>query len=90
MNESLSNYIEDNVPLSNIVRVKCKLTQKENPIDIIVQYLLDKQYRKNIFTQYSKRITVKITKNFFNDFSLVIMIIMLDRDNELIEETKMV
>ena len=90
MNESLSNYIEDNVPLSNIVRVKCKLTQKENPIDIIVQYLLDKQYRKNIFTQYSKRITVKITKNFFNDFSLVIMTIILDRDNELIEETKMV
>ena len=74
----------------NIVRVKCKLTQKENPIDIIVQYLLDKQYRKNIFTQYSKRITVKITKNFFNDFSLVIMTIILDRDNELIEETKMV
>ena len=90
MNESLSNYIEDNVPLSNIVRVKCKLTQKENPIDIIVQYLLDKQYRKNIFTQYSKRITVKITKNFFNDFSLVIMTIILDRDNELIEETKMI
>ena len=90
MNESLSNYIADNVPLSNIVRVKCKLTQKENPIDIIVQYLLDKQYRKNIFTQYSKRITVKITKNFFNDFSLVIMTIILDRDNELIEETKMV
>ena len=90
INESLSNYIEDNVPLSNIVRVKCKLTQKENPIDIIVQYLLDKQYRKNIFTQYSKRITVKITKNFFNDFSLVIMTIILDRDNELIEETKMI
>ena len=90
MNESLSNYIEDKVPLSNIVRVKCKLTQKENPIDIIVQYLLDKQYRKNIFTQYSKRITVKITKNFFNDFSLVIMTIILDRDNELIEETKMI
>ena len=90
MNESLSNYIADNVPLSNIVRVKCKLTQKENPIDIIVQYLLDKQYRKNIFTQYSKRITVKITKNFFNDFSLVIMTIILDRDNELIEETKMI
>ena len=90
MNESLSNYIANNVPLSNIVRVKCKLTQKENPIDIIVQYLLDKQYRKNIFTQYSKRITVKITKNFFNDFSLVIMTIILDRDNELIEETKMV
>ena len=90
MNESLSNYIADNVPLSNIVRVECKLTQKENPIDIIVQYLLDKQYRKNIFTQYSKRITVKITKNFFNDFSLVIMTIILDRDNELIEETKMV
>ena len=90
MNESLSNYIEDNVPLSNIVRVKCKLTQKENPIDIIVQYLLDKQYRKSIFNQYSKRITVKITKNFFNDFSLVIMTIILDRDNELIEETKMI
>ena len=86
MNEDLSYYIRDLTGLSKIVKVKCKLTQKENPIDIIVQYLLDKTYRRNIFNQYSKGLTIKIVKNFFNDSTLIIMAIILDRDNVILDE----
>ena len=86
INEDLSYYIKDLVGLSKIIKVRCKITKKDNPIDIIVQYLLDKQYRRHIFNQYSKGLTIKIVKNFFNDSTLVIMVIILDRDNVLLEE----
>ena len=86
MNDNLSFYIKDLVGFSKIVKVKCKLTQKYNPIDVVVQYLLDKQYRRNIFNQYSKGLTIKIVKNYFNDSTLVIMVIILDRDNAILDE----
>ena len=86
MNDALAYYIKDLVGFSKIVKVKCKLTQKHNPIDIIIQYLLDKQYRRNIFNQYSKGLTIKIVKNYFNDSTLVIMVIILDRDKAIVDE----
>ena len=86
MDEDLSFYIKDLVDFSKIVKVKCKITQKVNPIDIIAQYLLDKKYRPNIFNQYSKGLIIKIWKNFLNESTLVIMAIILDRDNVLLEE----
>ena len=87
MSEDLSYYIKDLFSTSKIVNAKCKLTQKVNPIDIIVQYLLDKQYRRNIFNTYSKEIAAKIVKNFYNDSTLVIIVIILDRDNPIAEES---
>ena len=86
MNDDLSFYIKDLVGFNKIVKVKCKLTQKYNPIDVVVQYLLDKQYRRNIFNQYSKGLTIKIVKNYFNDSTWVIMVIILDRDNAFLDE----
>ena len=86
MGEDLSFYVKDLVEFSRIVKVKCKITQKDNPIDIIVQFLLDKQYRPNIFNFYSKILIIKICKNFLNNSTLVIMVIILDRDNALLEE----
>ena len=86
MDEDLTFFINDLVEFSKRVKVKCKITQKDNPIDIIVQYLLDKQYRPNIFNLYSKALIIKICKNFLNNSTLVIMAIILDRDNVLLEE----
>ena len=86
MSEDLSFFIKDLIDFSKTVKVKCKITQKDNPIDIIVQYLLDKQFRPSIFNSYSKALVIKIRKNFLNNSTLVIMAIILDRDNVLLEE----
>ena len=86
MDEDLSFYIKDLVEFNVVVKVKCKMTQKDNPIDIIVQFLLDQQYRSNIFNQYSKGLIIKICKNFLNNYTLVIMAIIIDRDNALLNE----
>ena len=43
MDEDLIYFVNDLVGVSKIVKVKCKTTQLDNPIDIVVQYLLDKQ-----------------------------------------------
>ena len=86
MDEDLTYFVNDLVGASKIVKVKCKTTQLDNPIDIVVQYLLDKQYRRNIFNNYSKALTIKTRKNFFNNSTLVIMVIIIDRDNVLLDE----
>ena len=72
--------------VSKVVKVKSKITQKDNPYEIIVQFLLDKKYRSYIFDEHSQFLTIKFFKNFFNKSSLVIMAIGIDKDysqNEL-------
>ena len=77
--EDLSFFLCDQI--NKIVKVKCILTQKENPIDIIMQYLLDKKYRKYIFNEHSQTLIIKILKNYFNNLSLVIVAISLEQDD---------
>mgnify|MGYP002625305096 CR=1 FL=1 len=71
--------------VSKVVKVKSKITQKDNPYEIIVQFLLDKKYRSYIFDENSLFLTIKFFKNFFNNSSLVIMAIGIDRDFSLNE-----
>ena len=86
MDETLRYLINEEVGSTKIVKVKSIITQKENPIDIIVQYLLDKKYRSNIFDPYSKALTIKIIKNFYNNSALVVIVIIQDKDNVLLDE----
>ena len=69
--EEIEYYIYDS--FKQDVKVKCKLTQKTKPIDIIIHCFLDKKYRFYIFNKRSKDLTVNILKNFYKDFSLVVM-----------------
>ena len=66
--------------VSKVVKIKSKITQKDNPYEIIVQFLLDKKYRSYIFDEHSQFLTIKFFKNFFNKSSLVIMAIGIDKD----------
>ncbi len=66
--------------IGNTVISKCKMTQKDNPIDIVLQYLLDKKFRKYIFSGHSQYLIIKIFKNYFNNSSLVIVAISLDNN----------
>ena len=62
------------------VKVKTKMTQKNNPNDIILLYLLDKKFRTYIFSSLSQFIVIKAIKNFYSDFNLVVMAIVLDQN----------
>ena len=64
------------------VKVKCKLTQKTMPIDIIIHCFLDKKFRFYIFNRRSKDLTVNIVKNFYKDFSLVIIAFTFEEKSE--------
>ena len=64
------------------VKVKCKLTQKTMPIDIVIHCFLDKKFRFYIFNRRSKDLTVNIVKNFYKDFSLVIIAFTFEEKSE--------
>ena len=55
------------------IKVKCKLTQKNKPLDVIILCFFDKKYRFYIFNKRSQDLTVNVFKNFYKDFSLVVM-----------------
>ena len=59
----------------------CKVTKKENTIDICVQFLLDQKLREYLFKKEYNSLSLKILSNFYNDNHLVIMIILKDDDN---------
>ena len=71
MEEEIEYFLFDS--FGKVVKVKCKLTQKTKPIDIIIHCFLDKKYRFYIFNKRSKDLTVSILKNFYKDFSLIVM-----------------
>lgn len=71
MEEEIEYFLFDS--FGKVVKVKCKLTQKTKPIDIIILCFLDKKYRFYIFNKRSKDLTVSILKNFYKDFSLIVM-----------------
>lgn len=66
--------------IGQTVKAKTKMTQKNNPNDIILLYLLDKKFRTYIFSNHSQFLVIKTFKNFYSDFTLVIMAIALDKD----------
>ena len=66
-------------------KVKCKITQKDNPMDIIMQFLLDKKFRPFIFSIHSQFLVIKTYKNFFNKSNMVVIAIILDKDYSLEE-----
>ena len=71
LEEELAYYLSDK--FSNNVKVKCKLTQKNKPLDVIINCFFDKKYRFYIFNKRSRDLTINIIKNYFKDFNLVIM-----------------
>ena len=77
--EDLSFFLNDQI--NKTVIVKCILTQKDNPVDVIMQYLLDKKFRKYIFNEHSKTLIIKVLKNYYNNSSLVIVAISIERDD---------
>ena len=78
IDEDVGFFLCDKV--SKEVKVKSKITQKDNPYEIILQFLLDKKYRVYIFDAHSQFLTIKFFKNFFKNSSLVIMAIGINKD----------
>jgi hypothetical protein len=83
MDDDISNFMCDLMKAT--VKVKSKIIQRDNPMDIIMQYLLDKKYRSFIFNKRSQLLTIKVVKNFYNKYILVVMAIVLDKDYSLEE-----
>ena len=65
-------------------KVKCRLTQKTNPKDIIVQCFYDKKYRFYIFNKKSRDLTINVINNFYRNLSLIIMAFTLEPPSEII------
>ena len=83
LDEAISYFMCDQ--FKGTTKVKSKITQKDNPMDIIVQYLLDRRYRPFIFDTRSLLLVVKTFKNFYKNATLVIIAIILDKDYSLEE-----
>ena len=77
--EDLSFFLCDQN--NKTVKVKCLLTQKDNPVDIIIQYLLDKKFRKYIFGENSQNLIIKVLKNYYNNSSLIIVAISIEQED---------
>ena len=66
------------------VKTKTKITQKDNLIEIILQYLLDKKFRTYIFSSKSQSLAIKVLKNYINNSSTLVNVsIILDKDYSL-------
>ena len=65
-------------------KVKCRLTQKTNAKDIIIQCFYDKKYRFYTFNKKSRDLTVNVINNFYKDFSLIIMAFTLEPPSEVV------
>lgn len=79
MDEDMGYFLYDQIGMP--VKVKSKITQRDIPNEIIIQFLLDKKYRPFIFDEKSQILTIKIFKNFFNNSTLVIVAIFLQKEN---------
>ena len=62
--------------------VDCRVTKKENSLDICKQFLLDKKIRKNIFNEKNKSIAVNIFDNFYDDAYFIILVILKVKGDE--------
>ena len=62
--------------------VDCRVTKKENSLDICKQFLLDKKIRKSIFNEKNKSIAVNIFDNFYDDAYFIILVILKVKGDE--------
>jgi len=79
MDEDMGYFLYDQTGMP--VKVKSKITHRDIPNEIIIQFLLDKKYRSFIFDEKSQFLTIKIFKNFFNKSTLVIVAIFMEKEN---------
>ena len=79
MDEDIGYFLYDQVGMP--AKVKSKITQRDIPNEIIIQFLLDKKYRPFIFDEKSQFLTIKIFKNFFNKSTLIIVAIFMEKEN---------
>ena len=91
INENLSQLNEDIEyflfnRIGTTVKGKSIITQKDNPNEIILQYLLDKKFRTYIFSNHSQFLIIKVIQDYFNKSNLIIMAIALDKDFSQDEE----
>ena len=89
--QKLNQFLEDiqkmitseiRAELKSDVIVNFKLTKKNLPIDISIQYLLDKKIRNYIFDKNYNLIGVKFIENYNDDFHLVILAILKKSSNK--------
>ena len=78
LNENIEFYLFDTI--GKTIKSKITITQKDNPNEIILHYLLDKKFRTYIFSSHSQFLAVKVLKNYYTQSTLVIMAIVLDKD----------
>ena len=57
--------------------IKCKLTKMTNPIDICIQFLLDKKFIRYFFNNNYNTIAVKFNKNYYDGSDLIILAIFM-------------
>lgn len=55
--------------------ITCKLTKKTNPIEICIRYLLDVDFRNNIFDENSQSFAIKILSDIYTDSHLIILML---------------
>ena len=78
LNNDMEFYLSDSIGYN--VKVKAELTQRANPSEIIELFLLDKKYRRYIFSPDRKYLSIKIYNNFVSQANLVIVAIGIDDD----------
>ena len=59
------------------------MTRKTNPRDIIIQCFYDKKYRFYIFNKKSQYLTVNAFKNYFKDYTLIIMAFTFENNDSI-------
>ena len=80
LEEELGFYLSNE--FSRNIKVKCKLTDKNNPIDIIIRCFFDRKYRYYIFNKRSKDLTVNLIRNYYRNYSLIIMAFTFEKDKK--------
>ena len=78
LNKDMEFYLSDSIGYN--VKVKAELTQRVNPSEIIELFLLDKKYRRYIFSPDRKYLSIKIFNNFVSQANLVIVAIATDEN----------
>ena len=74
LQQQISIFIKNKFLCDNIS--KCKVTKNYRSIDICVNFLLDKKFRKYIFNKDYRTIVVNIYDNFFDEELLVILALL--------------
>ena len=80
LEEELGFYLSNE--FGRNIKVKCKLTDKNNPIDIIIRCFFDRKYRYYIFNKRSKDLTVNLIRNYYRNYSLIIMALTFEKDKK--------